>query len=249
MIPLIPALIATIAGAAIQNRAARDAQQRMESATQRSLENQRRLQMQAERRALDTAATYETPKRQAEQTQIADQITQELIAPVSESQAIRQAQQATQGNVSDDYLTARATSDLNTMRQAEQLARLLGKTTSASRLRMNEGIRMMDAGMDVDRLGNFSRGQAGADRIAIDAAGRVDPGRMFLGSLLQGVGTAGLSAGGNNLTSLGAGLKYGASGQQAAMLAAQEAGMGTGGLWNLGGAARDGFNQFARAFR
>ena len=45
MIPLIPALIATIAGAAIQNRAARDAQQRMESATQRSLENQRRLQM------------------------------------------------------------------------------------------------------------------------------------------------------------------------------------------------------------
>lgn len=249
MIPLIPALIATIAGAAIQNRAARDAQQRMESATQRSLENQRRLQMQAERRALDTAATYETPKRQAEQTQIADQITQELIAPVSESQAIRSGQQETQGNVSDDYLTARATSDLNTMRQAEQLARLLGKTTSASRLRMNEGIRMMDAGMDVDRLGNFSRGQAGADRIAIDAAGRVDPGQMFLGSLLQGVGTAGLSAGGNDLTPLGAGLKYGASGQQAAMLAAQEAGMGTGGLWNLGGEARNAFNQFARAFR
>lgn len=250
MIPLIPALIATIAGAAIQNRAARDAQQRMESATQRSLENQRRLQMQAERRALDTAATYETPKRQAEQGQIAEQITQELIAPVSESQAIRSGQQETQGNVSDDYLTARATSDLNTMRQAEQLARLLGKTTSASRLRMNEGIRMMDAGMDVDRLGNFSRGQAGADRIAIDAAGRVDPGLMFLGSLLQGAGTAGLSAGGSgSLSPLGAGLKYGASGQQAAMLAAQEAGMGTGGLWNLGGAARDGFNQFARAFR
>lgn len=250
MIPLIPALIATIAGAAIQNRAARDAQQRMESATQRSLENQRRLQMQAERRALDTAATYETPKRQAEQGQIAEQIAQDLIAPVSESQAIRSGQQETQGNVSDDYLTARATSDLNTMRQAEQLARLLGKTTSASRLRMNEGIRMMDAGMDVNRLGSFSRGQAGADRIAIDAAGRVDPGQMFLGSLLQGAGTAGLSAGGSgSLSPLGAGLKYGASGQQAAMLAAQEAGMGTGGLWNLGGAARDGFNQFARAFR
>jgi len=250
MIPLIPALIATIAGAAIQNRAARDAQQRMESATRRSLENQRQLQLQAERRALDTAATYETPKRQAEQTQIADQITQELIAPVSESQSIRQGQQATQGNVSEDYLAAKAASDLNTMRQAEQLARLLGKTTSASRLRMNEGIRMMDAGMDVDRLGNFSRGQAGADRIAIDAAGRVDPGQMFLGSLLQGVGTAGLSAGGSgDLTPLGAGLKYGTSGQQAAMLAAQEAGLGTGGLWNLGGEVRNAFNQFARAFR
>lgn len=245
----IAALVAAVAGAGVQYNAAREAQARMEAETRRSLENQRRLQMQAEKKALDTAANYETPKRQAEQAQIAEQITQELIAPVSESQAIRSGQQATQGNVSDDYLTARATSDLNTMRQAEQLARLLGKTTSASRLRMNEGIRLMDAGMDVDRLNNFSRGQAGADRIAIDAAGRVDPGQMFLGSLLQGVGTAGLFAGGNDLTPLGAGLKYGTSGQQAAMLAAQEAGMGTGGLWNLGGEARNAFNQFARAFR
>jgi len=213
MIPLIPAFIATIAGAAIQNRAARDAQQRMEAATQRSLENQRRLQMQAERRALDTAATYETPKRQAEQAQIAEQITQELIAPVSESQSIRQGQQATQGNVSEDYLTAKAASDLNTLRQAEQLARLLGKTSSAGRLRMNEGIRLMDAGMDVDRLNNFSRGQAGADQIAINAAGQVDPGQMFLGALLQAGGSVGLAGGfgGKTTPFTGGGLKATAS--------------------------------------
>lgn len=189
----IAALVAAVAGAGVQYNATREAQARMEAETRRSLENQRKLQMQAEKKALDTAAEYETPKRQAEQDQIAEQITQELINPVSESQAIRQGQQTTQGNVSDDYVTAKAASDLNTLKQAEQMARLLGKTTSASRLRMNEGIRLMDAGMDVDRLNNFSRGQAGADQIAINAAGQVDPGQMFLGSLLQSAGTAGLS--------------------------------------------------------
>lgn len=245
----IAALVATVAGAGLQYNASREAQQRAEAETRRSLENQRRLQMQAEKKALDTAANYETPTRQAEQGQIAEQITQELISPVSESQAIRQDQQTTQGNVSDDYVTAKAASDLNTLKQAEQLARLLGKTTSASRLRMNEGIRLMDAGMEVDRLNNFSRGQAGADQIAINAAGQVDPGQMFLGSLLQGAGTAGLSSGGGSLTPSGAGLKYGTSGQQASMLAAQEAGMGTASLWNAGGAARDGFKSFARAFK
>jgi hypothetical protein len=209
----IAALVAAVAGAGVQYNAAREAQARMEAETRRSLENQRRLQMQAEKKALDTAANYETPKRQAEQAQIAEQITQELIAPVSESQAIRQGQQTTQGNVSEDYLTAKAASDLNTLKQAEQMARLLGKTTSASRLRMNEGIRLMDAGMDVDRLNNFSRGQAWADQIAINAAGQVDPGQMFLGALLQAGGSAGLAGGfgGKTTPFTGGGLKATAS--------------------------------------
>lgn len=209
----IAALVAAVAGAGLQYNAAREAQARMEAETRRSLENQRRLQMQAEKKALDTAANYETPKRQAEQAQIAEQITQELIAPVSESQAIRQGQQTTQGNVSEDYLTAKAASDLNTLKQAEQLARLLGKTTSASRLRMNEGIRLMDAGMDIDRLNNFSRGQAGADQIAINAAGQADPGQMFLGALLQAGGSAGLAGGfgGKTTPFTGGGLKATAS--------------------------------------
>ena len=209
----IAALVATVAGAGMQHNASREAQKRAEAEIRRSLENQRRLQMQAERKALDTAANFETPKRQAEQAQIAEQITQELIAPVSESQAIRQGQQTTQGNVSEDYLTAKAASDLNTLRQAEQMARLLGKTTSASRLRMNEGIRLMDAGMDVDRLSSFSQGQARADQIAINAAGQVDPGQMFLGALLQAGGSAGLAGGfgGKTTPFTGGGLKATAS--------------------------------------
>jgi len=240
----IAALIATVAGGAMQYNASREAQQRAEAETRRSLENQRRLQMQAEKKALDTAANYETPKRQAEQGQIAEQITQELIAPVSESQSIRQVQQTTQGNVSEDYLTAKAASDLNTLKQAEQMARLLGKTTSASRLRMNEGIRLMDAGMDVDRLNNFSRGQAGADQIAINSAGQVDPGQMFLGALLQAGGTAGLSAGGSGAVTSRDLAAANASGDPIGALNASKG-------WAIGQppSVADRFNSFVRGFK
>lgn len=122
------------------------------------------------------------------------------MAPVSESQAIRAGQQTTQGDVSNDYTTAKAASDLQTVKDAENLARMLGRTTSAGRLRLNEGIRLMDTGQEIGTLGNFSRGQHMADQYAIQGAGQVDPGMMLAGSLLQTAGTAGLMAGGGGVT-------------------------------------------------
>lgn len=192
----IAAIAAMVAGAAMQYKASTDAQERQRREMAASLESQRALQMQAEKKALGAAKEFDAPKRSAEQQQLANAIEQELIAPVSESQAIRSKQQTTQGDVSSDYTTAKAASELETVRQAEQLARLLGKTTSAGRLRMNEGIRLMDAGQDVDRLASFSRGQSGADNIAIQRAGNVNAEQVFLGSLLQSAGSAGLMSGG-----------------------------------------------------
>lgn len=232
----IASLIASIAGSYMQYQAAQDAQERQNAAIREGLQRQRDLQIQAEQKAMDTAREFDTEGRKTEQTQIADQITQELVAPVSESQAIRAQQQTTQGNVSDDYTTAKAASDVQSLRAAEQLARLLGKSTSANRLRMNEGIRLMDAGQAIDQLGSFSRGNQAADQIAIEVAGRPDAGMQFGGSILQGLGTAGLigaGSGGGTVTQAGTAAKYGTQvgSQQTAMLAAQDAGMGGGTSW------------------
>ncbi len=198
----IAALAAMVAGAGMQYKASTDAQRRQREEISRSLAAQRELQMQAEKKALEAAAPYDPTKRAAEQQQIATDIEQSLITPVSESQAIRAEQATTQGNTSDDYQTAKAASDLQTMKQAEQLARLLGKTTSASRLRLGEGIRLMDAGQAVDQLGSFSRGRAGADNIAIQQAGLLDPGLVFGGQLLQAAGSAGMMYGGGGPTKM-----------------------------------------------
>lgn len=194
----IAALAAMVAGAGMQYKASTDAQRRQREEISRSLAAQRELQMQAEKKALEAAAPFDPEKRMVEQDRIAADIEQSLIAPVSESQAIRAQQTATQGDTSADYQTAKAASDLQTMKQAEQLARLLGKTTSASRLRLGEGIRLMDAGQAVDQLGSFSRGQANADEVAIRQAGLLDPGLVFGGQLLQAAGSAGLMRAGSS---------------------------------------------------
>ena len=240
-----------MSGAGLQYKASSDAQDRQRREIAASLEAQKQLQMEAEAKATNSADEYETPKRVEAQDKIATDIEQSLINPVSESQAIRAQQQTTQGDVSGEYSTAKAASDLETMKQAQQLARLLGKTTSASRLRMNEGIRLMDTGQEIDQLAGFSRGRAGADNIAIQQAGQVDPGQMLLGSLLQTAGTAGLIGGAGDLSSAGAASKYGSGfgSQQSAMLAAQEGGMRSAGLWNIVGGAQNAGNQFMKAFR
>ena len=191
----IAGLVAMLAGSAIQYKAGSDAQERQRAQVARSIDAQRALQLQAENKALDAAGKYAAPERAAEQSTIADQIAQDLIAPVSESQAIRANQQTTQGAVSGDYKNAKVVSDLNTVKAAEQLARMMGKTASSGRLRMNEGIRLMDTGQQIGTLQNFSSGRQGADNIAINQAGQVDPGMQFAGSALSSVGAAGMMGG------------------------------------------------------
>lgn len=211
MAPLmIASLIASIAGAAMQHQAAQAAQARMAAQTRAAMERQRQFQEQAEQVARRTAATYEAPTRAAEQEQVSQGIEQTLKAPVAEAMAIRHAQTGTQGDVSEDYLRARVQSNLQATRQAEELARLLGRVSGANRMRMDESLRMADAGMEVDQLGGFARGQFGVDRMATDAAGRPNPGMMFLGSLLQAAGSTGMQLGGGGAGSAptaGAGLR------------------------------------------
>lgn len=220
------ALAAMVAGAAIQYQANTEAQERQQAQIRRSLENQEKLQREAEKKAMNTAQKFNPKDRMAEQAALEAQITEGLLAPVSESQTIRASQQTTQGDVSGDYTTAKAASDANALKAADTLARLLGKTTSASRLRMNEGIRLMDTGMALDQLNSFSKGQQGADSIAIQQAGLVDPGKVLAGQLLSAAGSAGMMYG----AGAGAGAKAGADGAAA--------GGGTADFWGLEGGIR-----------
>lgn len=187
------ALAAMVASAAIQYQSQTEAQDRQQQQIQRSLAAQEELQLRAESKAMQTAEKFAPKDRLAEQSAISDKIASELIAPVSDSQAIRAEQQTTQGNVSGDYTAAKAMSDANALKNADALARLLGKTTSANRLRMNEGIRLMDTGLDIDQLHSFSRGQSGADKIAIDLAGNEDPNMVLASEALGILGSAGMA--------------------------------------------------------
>ena len=194
----IAALVAMLAGAAVQYQAQVDAQNAQQEAIRNSLNAQEELQREAEQKAMKTAETFNPLDRIKQQAELESQITDNLITPVSGSQTARAGKATAEGNISEDYTVAKAKADTNTLKSAEALARLLGKTSSANRLRLEEGIRLMDTGQQLGMLNNFSQGQKAADSIAIQQAGMVDPGMVLAGSLLQAAGSAGMMYGGGS---------------------------------------------------
>lgn len=189
----IAALIAMVAGSAMQYKATTDASKRQTRETQLALARQDELQKQAEQKAMGQAKEFTTDDRAKAQDAITEDLTREFMAPVQSAQQINAAQSTTQGDVSGDYTAAKARSNVATLKNAEGLARLLGKTTGASRLRGNEAIRMADTAAGIDRLSSFSRGQAGADQLAIQAAGRPNAELQLAGGLLSALGGAGMA--------------------------------------------------------
>ncbi len=213
----IASLIAMAAGTAMQYKASSDAAKRAEQQTRMSIANQAELQRQAETKALGQAQQFAAPERANEQQNIEQALTEEFIKPVENSAEMNAKATTTQGNVSGDYTSAKAASEVNIAKNARMLAGLLGKTTGAGRLRQNEAISMAQTAAGIDRLGNFSRGQAGADQIGIQEAGRPNGGMMAAGSLLSGAGSYGMGGGFNGLT--------GATGASAAANASGMTGM------------------------
>ncbi|MBF6990936.1 hypothetical protein [Cupriavidus sp. IK-TO18] len=202
----IAAVIAMLAGAGMQYKATTDAAARQQRETLAALARQRDLQMQAEQKAMDTAEQFAPEERKQEQAQIEQQLTTDYLQPTQTAQEIHNTQSTTQGDVSNDYLAAKAASNANQMKMASSLARLLGKTTAASRLRTNEAIRVSDAAAGIDRLANFAQGTGTADRVAIGAAGRPNAGLILGGQVLGALGSAGLMAGAGQASAAGSSL-------------------------------------------
>lgn len=199
MVPLAVSIAIMVAGAALQAKAASDAASRQRRATEESMRRQTEYQRQAEERALKQAEEFQMEDRKDKQEELADNIAQEFYQPVAVAQDANNIRSTTAGAVSSDYLAAKANSNANQQKMAQELAGLFGQQRSATRLRQNEAIGMADAASDIGRLGNFASGQYGVDKIKIDQAGQPDAGLNFLGSVGSAVGSgllAGASKGG-----------------------------------------------------
>jgi hypothetical protein len=225
----IAAIIAMIGGAGMQYKATNDASKKAREEALRSQMRMDQYSQQAEKKALDRAQEYNTDTRQGEQSEIEAGLNADYLAPVESATAINAGATTTQGNVSNDYTTAKAQSEVNLMKNARTLAGLLAKTTSANRLRGNEAVRMTDTASDIDRLGNFAGREGQIDQHAIQQAGIPDAGMMLGGSLLSGAGSMGLSYGGAAQGAAGgSGVSAGAS--TSASAGAPIAGSTSGGL-------------------
>lgn len=186
----IAALIAAIAGAALQQQAASDARRSQQRLIQENLMRQQGFQREAEQAALDRAKEFAPEVREDKQKQLEQEATQQMIQPVEKSAPAMQDQSAVQGNVSADYTAGRAKAQAEQLRSANALASILGKITGAGRLRQNEALGMAETGQLIDRLKSFSQGSGNAAQVGITRAGNPNGGMMLAGGLLQAGGTA-----------------------------------------------------------
>lgn len=200
----IASLIAMVAGAYMQNQAQQKAASRQQDTIRESLQRQQALQREAEGTAMSKAMEFAPENRQDKQSQIEQQLTQEMLEPVQQA-AIAQEAPSVQGDVSEDYSTAKAKSQAEQMKSAESLARIFGRIGSAGQLRQNEAIGLGDTANEIGMLGGFSRGQAMADQAAIQSAGVPNGGAMLGGTILQGAGTAGMMGAFDGLKAAGTG--------------------------------------------
>lgn len=197
---VIGGIIATIVGAAMQQYATYNANK----AAQKRL-NEAMYQLDDDGKkitdAIDEASQgFDASKRYAQQQEIAENVANDIKADVAESQALRNESQAVQGNVSNDYLTAREAANDKTMATSNAFADLVGKIRSAAQLRQNENIGMMKTGQKVDQLARNARGNWQVGQVRVNDALHSKDDLKAAGAIIQAIGSVATMAGGGGGT-------------------------------------------------
>ena len=206
---IIGGLIAALVGTAMQSYGQAEANRKAQA------------KMKAAQYALGSAQDkIESPRRIANQEAEANRIASDIKADVSESQAIRDTQQETAGNVSEDYKAARTASQDLTKQKFNAFADLIGQIRSAGTLRQNEGFRLNRYAQNVDQLaknarGDFAVGQAQAQDALHSKDGLINLGKVVqaigaVASMYGGIAAAGASTAAN--AAAGTGLSASAAG-------------------------------------
>lgn len=217
---IIGGLIAALVGTAMQSygqaEANRKAQAKMKAAQYALGSAQDKINAQIQ----EAAAGYESPRRIVNQKAEANRIASDIKADVAESQAIRDTQQETAGNVSEDYKAARTASQELTKQKFNAFADLIGQIRSAGTLRQNEGFRLSRYAQNVDQLaknarGDFAVGQAQAQDALHSKDGLINLGKVVqaigaVASMYGGIAAAGASTAAN--AAAGTGLSASAAG-------------------------------------
>ena len=199
------ALAATAAGAVANNQAARQVSKAQSAAANWSamnLDNKNKEQIKIINDFADE--NYSAPERLEKYEQTADNAGKSL-ASVLTSQSSAPTQ-AAEGNLSQDYLTNRATATTNELDRAVAMARLMGRNRSLGELNQREQLAGMQNASDVAGIGgDMRRIQRQGDAMMRDASSAGN-GMASLGNVLSMAGMAmgGLSGAAGAAGSMGA---------------------------------------------
>lgn len=235
---IIGGLIATLVGTAMQSYAQASAQRKAQAKMNAAQYALGSAQDKINEKIMQATGEYESNKRETNQQAEANRIASDIKSDVAESQAIRDAQQETVGNVSSDYERAREASKQKTAEHANAFADLVGKIRSAGTNRMNEGFKLNRYAQDIGMLaknaqGDYAVGVSEAQDALNSKNGLMNLGKivsalgaaasMYGGVASAGLGAAGSAAAGAGTAGATAGTVAGSSGLTSSLLAAAPA--------------------------
>ena len=201
---LIGGLIATLVGTAMQSSAQASAQRRAQAKMNAAQYALGSAQDKINEKIMHATGEYESNKRETNQQAEANRIASDIKTDVAESQAIRDAQQETVGNVSSDYERAREASKQKTAEHANAFADLVGKIRSAGTNRMNEGFKLNRYAQDIGMLAKNAQGDYAVGVSEAQDALNSKNGLMNLGKIVSALGAAASMYGGVVSAGLGA---------------------------------------------
>lgn len=185
----IAGLILAIVGAATQmyaqDRANRAAQAQLNAGMQQQKSAQDKINQQIAQATENYALKNHTDRTESE----ANRISTDIKKDVAESQAIRDEQQATAGNVSSDYAEARSAAQADTAQEMNAFADLIGQIRSAGTARQKEGWKTNRHLQNIGFIGRNAQGDWSVAQAKANDALHSKDGLANFGKLMSAAGT------------------------------------------------------------
>lgn len=187
----------SIGSQVMQYQAQQKAADKQAAAIAAASQNQLGYQEKINKIVEQEAERYNPAERMAAQGDIERDMTSQYDAALAKAQDVGygSVNPLMQGALSSTYLKDASARTLKEGADAAELARLMAKIGSGTRLRQNEALRMNDTAQQIGLQANFARGQAGADELTAKVAAMADPKAQLLAGILGGFGTAGMTYG------------------------------------------------------
>lgn len=199
------AIAAAGAGASIYgaNKQARKAN----AAANSALLAQAKQREDIEDKVLELANTYDANKQNNDYQTTSQNLATQYEKPVIADQVKRAQTQGVTGNVSNDYVKAKALSDADNLAFAKNYSSLLSKANANKRMRQNQQYLFQRYANDIDQMSRFNKMDNNLANMRINSIANSQNGwqvaggpLMALGSLVMNAGAAGMLGAGKAAT-------------------------------------------------
>ena len=159
-----------------------------------------------EDKVLELANTYDANKRNNDYQQTAQNLTSQYEKPVIADQVKRAQDQGVTGNVSNDYVKAKALSDADNLAFAKNYSSLLSKANANKRMRQNQQYLYQRYANDINQMSRFNKMDNNLANMNIQSIANSQNGWQVAGGPLMALGSLVMTAGAGGLgTALGGG--------------------------------------------